>query len=83
MAKGYAEGSALEERLAEYERSKRDKTMPHANLRMGVFGSTTDKPKAHFLGQGPDLRFPRSHCEPGRERWTRHVWSGEDPDPSH
>ena len=50
MAKGYAEGSALEERLAEYERSKRDKTMPHANLRMGVFGSTTDKPKAHFLG---------------------------------
>jgi len=50
MSKGYAEGSAFEERLADLERSKRlkhDKSLP---LRLAVFGSTADEPEPHFLG---------------------------------
>jgi hypothetical protein len=50
MSKGYAEGSALEERLAELERAQRAKPERRTNLRMAVFGSTTDEPAAHFLG---------------------------------
>jgi hypothetical protein len=50
MSKGYAEGSALEERLADLERSKREKLAPATPLRLGVFGSTADEPGQHFLG---------------------------------
>jgi hypothetical protein len=50
MAKGYAEGSALEERLAELERAQRAKPERRANLRMAVFGSTAAQPESHFLG---------------------------------
>jgi hypothetical protein len=50
MSKGYAEGSALEERLADFERSKREKLAPAAPMRLAVFGSTADEPEPHFLG---------------------------------
>jgi hypothetical protein len=63
MSKGYAEGSALEERLADLERAQREsgsdrKATP---MRAGVFGSTADEPKSHFLGWAdevdPDAMF--------------------------
>jgi hypothetical protein len=50
MAKGYAEGSALEERLADLERSQRERHEPEVPLRLAVFGSTADQPEPHFLG---------------------------------
>jgi hypothetical protein len=50
MSKGYAEGSALEERLADLERSKRQRGKKEVPLRLAVFGSTADEPEAHFLG---------------------------------
>jgi len=50
MSKGYAEGSALEERLADLERSKRERRTKDAPLRLAVFGSTADEPDPHFLG---------------------------------
>ena len=50
MSKGYAEGSALEERLADLERSKREKLAPATPMRLAVFGSTADEPEPHFLG---------------------------------
>ena len=50
MSKGYAEGSALEERLADLERSKRERRAPAARLRLAVFGSTADEAAPHFLG---------------------------------
>jgi len=50
MSKGYAEGSALEERLADLERSKREKLSPAMPMRLAVFGSTADEREPHFLG---------------------------------
>ena len=50
MSKGYAEGSAHEERLADLERSKREKLAPAMPMRLAVFGSTTDEREPHFLG---------------------------------
>ena len=55
MSKGYAEGSALEERLADFERAKRDKGSPRAALRLAVFGSTADEPEPHFLGWADEV----------------------------
>jgi hypothetical protein len=55
MSKGYAEGSALEERLADLERSKREKREERAPLRLAVFGSTSDEPDAHFLGWADEV----------------------------
>jgi hypothetical protein len=55
MSKGYAEGSALEERLADFERAKRDKRSPQASLRLAVFGSTADEREPHFLGWADDV----------------------------
>jgi hypothetical protein len=48
MGKGYAEGSAVEERLAALERGDRDEQ--RAPERKAVFGSTADDPAQHFLG---------------------------------
>jgi hypothetical protein len=48
MGKGYAEGSAVEERLAALERG--DSDVRHAPARKAVFGSTADEPAKHFLG---------------------------------
>jgi hypothetical protein len=48
MGKGYAEGSAVEERLAAMERGDADAR--RAPDRKGVFGSTEAQPEPHFIG---------------------------------
>jgi len=49
MGKGYAEGSAVEERLAALERG--DDSMRQLEPgRPAVYGSTEDDPETHFLG---------------------------------
>jgi hypothetical protein len=48
MGKGYAEGSAVEERLAALERGDVDER--RAPARRAVYGSTADDPSKHFLG---------------------------------
>jgi hypothetical protein len=55
MSKGYAEGSALEERLADLERAKRQSNDKAVPLRLAVFGSTMDEPEAHFLGWADEV----------------------------
>jgi hypothetical protein len=50
VSKGYAEGPALDERLAELERAEREDDKPRAKLRAAVFGATMDEPQSHFLG---------------------------------
>ena len=49
MGKGYAEGSAVEERLAALERGDARDEAPPAQRR-AVYGSTPDEPAKHFLG---------------------------------
>ncbi len=49
MGKGYAEGSAVEERLAALERGDDREDAPE-DLRRAVYGSTPDEPERHFLG---------------------------------
>jgi hypothetical protein len=54
MGKGYAEGSAVEERLAAMERGDD----LHAQLEAGraaVYGSTADEPERHFLGWADEV----------------------------
>ena len=48
MGKGYAEGSAVEERLAALERGDADAA--RAAERKAVYGSTAEQPEPHFLG---------------------------------
>jgi hypothetical protein len=48
MGKGYAEGSAVEERLAALERGDSDERAVAA--RKAVYGSTADEPAKHFIG---------------------------------
>ena len=55
MSKGYAEGSALEERLADLERAKRAGEQRRAPTRLAVFGSTADEPSSHFLGWADEV----------------------------
>ena len=55
MSKGYAEGSALEERLADLERSKRERRAPAPPLRLAVFGSTAHDGEPHFLGWADEV----------------------------
>jgi hypothetical protein len=47
MGKGYAEGSAVEERLAALERGDRDPA--RLPVRKAVYGSTADEPARHFI----------------------------------
>jgi hypothetical protein len=47
MARGYAEGPAIEEREAALEQRERQ---PEAATRAAVYGSTADQPEKHFLG---------------------------------
>ena len=49
MGKGYAEGSAVEERLAALERGDDLDARPDA-ARIAVYGSTEEEPEQHFLG---------------------------------
>jgi hypothetical protein len=54
MGKGYAEGSAVEERLAALERGDQ----PDARLdagRRAVYGSTEADPETHFIGWLDDV----------------------------
>lgn len=48
VGKGYAEGSAVEERLAALERGDRDEA--RTPNRKAVYGSTPDEPARHFIG---------------------------------
>jgi hypothetical protein len=63
MGKGYAEGSAVEERLAELERAERSRDEVEAVERAAVYGSTPDQPERHFIGWlddvDPDALFSR------------------------
>ena len=49
MGKGYAEGSAVEERLAALERGDLDERVREPD-RKAVFGSTEADPERHFIG---------------------------------
>ncbi len=54
VGKGYAEGSAVEERLAALERGDD----PDARLdagRTAVYGSTGDEPEPHFIGWADEV----------------------------
>jgi hypothetical protein len=55
MSKGYAEGSALEERFADLERSQRKSRTPDVPSRLAVFGSTADNGDSHFLGWADEV----------------------------
>jgi hypothetical protein len=50
MGKGYAEGSAVEERLAALERGDGDLSRSMDAGRPAVYGSTEDDPETHFIG---------------------------------
>jgi hypothetical protein len=54
MARGYAEGSAVEERLAALERGD-DATSLQTAGRAAVYGSTEEEPKRHFLGWADEV----------------------------
>jgi hypothetical protein len=54
VGKGYAEGSAVEERLAALERGDSDSTQIDAG-RAAVFASTDDDHERHFIGWVGDI----------------------------
>ncbi len=54
MGKGYAEGSAVEERLAALERGD-DLDAALDSGRAAVFGSTDDEPDRHFIGWADEV----------------------------
>ena len=54
MSKGYAEGSAVEERLAALERGDADAGLPEPD-RLAVYGSTADDGEKHFLGWADEV----------------------------
>jgi hypothetical protein len=49
MGKGYAEGSAVEERMAALERGD-DSSSKLDEGRAAVYGSTVEEPERHFIG---------------------------------
>jgi hypothetical protein len=54
MGKGYAEGSAVEERLAALERGD-DLDAQLDSGRAAVYGSTDDDPSTHFIGWADEI----------------------------
>ncbi len=54
MGKGYAEGSAVEERQAALERGD-DPDAPLDSGRIAVYGSTEDNTEQHFIGWLDDV----------------------------
>ena len=54
MSKGYAEGSAIEERLAAFERGDADAGLPGPD-RAAVYASTDDEAEKHFLGWADEI----------------------------
>jgi hypothetical protein len=55
MGKGYAEGSAVEERLAALERGGDDLDLQLDAGRAAVYGSTESEPEQHFIGWLDDV----------------------------
>ena len=56
MGKGYAEGPAAEAAEEERERRARGDDAPRRRtVRLGVFGSTRDDPRQHFLGYADEV----------------------------
>jgi hypothetical protein len=53
VGKGYAEGSAVEERLAALERGDADVRLDAG--RAAVYGSTEDDPERHFIGWADEV----------------------------
>jgi hypothetical protein len=53
MAKGYAEGSAVEERLAALERGDNGAAVEPS--RSAVYASTDDEPERHFIGWADEV----------------------------
>jgi hypothetical protein len=54
VGKGYAEGSAVEERLAALERGDATDASLDAG-RAAVYGSTDDVPERHFIGWADEV----------------------------
>ena len=54
MGKGYAEGSAVEERQAALERGDDPDARIDAG-RTAVYGSTEDEPERHFIGWADEV----------------------------
>ncbi len=54
MSKGYAEGSAVEERLAALERGD-DLDRQLETGRAAIYGATEAEPERHFLGWADEL----------------------------
>ena len=54
MGKGYAEGSAVEERLAALERGD-DLDAALDSGRPALYGSTDDEPERHFIGWADEV----------------------------
>jgi hypothetical protein len=54
MGKGYAEGSAVEERLAALERGD-DLDEALDSGRAAVYGATDDEPEQHFIGWADEV----------------------------
>jgi hypothetical protein len=55
MGKGYAEGSAVEERQAALDRGGDDLDAQFDAGRAAVFGSTDEEPEQHFIGWLDDV----------------------------
>jgi hypothetical protein len=54
VGKGYAEGSAVEERLAALERGDEHRAALDEG-RAAVYGSTDDEPERHFIGWADEV----------------------------
>ena len=54
MSRGYAEGSAIEERLAALERGDDHAAAPKPT-RAAVYASTPDDPEQHFIGWADEI----------------------------
>jgi hypothetical protein len=70
MGKGYAEGSAVEERLAALERGD-DPSSPIESGRAAVYGCTDEEPERHFIGWADEVDADELFAS-GRA-WGLHV----------
>jgi hypothetical protein len=70
MGKGYAEGSAVEERLAALERGD-DLERGLETGRAAVYGCTDEKPERHFIGWADEVDADELFAS-GRA-WGLHV----------
>lgn len=59
MGKGYAEGPAAEERLADLERGDALERAEPVEERRAVYGATADNPEKHFLGWADEVDADR------------------------